>query len=274
MDLYNILDEQACTVNFKAKDKIDALKKIASIAAHTPSLQGYSEELIFQKLQERELKGTTGFGKGVAIPHTRIDGMTDFLLFIVTSPKGVNFKSIDHKKVHLFFVLVGPSTNVSEHLKILASISRLLSQSGFKKELVKAPSRIALYEAFIRNTRMEDKAEIKIKKYKLLHIILYVEEFLYDILEYLLENGIEGATIIESYGMGQYISNIPLFASFIGFMKENKNQSKTIITLIPETQEQKLIEGIEKITGDLNKKQGAMVFTQEVSFSKGTMKMI
>ncbi|KQC14178.1 MAG: hypothetical protein APR63_06020 [Desulfuromonas sp. SDB] len=171
-------------------------------------------------------------------------------------------------------MLVGPSTNVGEHLKILASLSRLLSQSGFKKELVNAPTKLAVYEAFIRNTRMEEIAEIKIKKYKLLHIILYVEEFLYDILEYLLENGIEGATIIESYGMGQYISNIPLFASFIGFMKENKNQSKTIITLIPETQEQKLIEGIEKITGDLNKKQGAMVFTQEVSFSKGTMKMI
>ena len=109
---------------------------------------------------------------------------------------------------------------------------------------------------------------------KLLILTLYVEDFIYSILEFFIQEGVEGANILESFGMGQYISNIPLFADFIGFMKESKNRSKTILALIPEDRIDSIIQGIEDITGDLDKKQGAMIMTLDVSFYKGTMKMM
>ena len=98
--------------------------------------------------------------------------------------------------------------------------------------------------------------------------------FLNDILEFFIEAGVDGATVIESFGMGEYISNIPLFADFIGFMQKNKNQSRTILALVPEDRVQELVEGIEEITGDLDKKQGAMVLALDVPFYKGTMRML
>lgn len=107
-----------------------------------------------------------------------------------------------------------------------------------------------------------------------MYVILYVEEFLYDILEYFLEEGIDGATVFDSFGMGEYISNIPIFANFIGFMNENKNQSKTIIALIPEDKINRIVSGIEEITYNLDKKQGAMIFTVNIDFFKGTMRMM
>ncbi len=112
------------------------------------------------------------------------------------------------------------------------------------------------------------------RKMKLMYVVLYMEDFLYHILEYFIQEGIDGATITESSGMGAYISNIPLFATFIGFFNERKNQSKTIMALIPAEREHELIEGIEKITGDLDRKEGAMIITTDVSIYRGSMKIM
>ena len=57
-------------------------------------------------------------------------------------------------------------------------------------------------------------------------------------------------------------------------MQKNKNQSRTILALVPEERVQQIVEGIEEITGDLDKKQGAMVYVVDVPFYKGTMKML
>ncbi|MFW6229278.1 MAG: hypothetical protein ACOC2V_07435, partial [Alkalispirochaeta sp.] len=109
---------------------------------------------------------------------------------------------------------------------------------------------------------------------KLMLVNLYVDEFLYRVLELFIEEGIEGATILESAGMGQYISNVPLFADFIGFMNESKHKSKTILALVPEEHVDELIDGIEEITGDLDKKQGAMVLVLDVAKYRGSMGML
>ena len=127
---------------------------------------------------------------------------------------------------------------------------------------------------FADHTKISEEGPAKSRKMKLMYVVLYIDEFLYDILEFFLQEGIEGATVIESFGMGQYISNIPMFAEFIGFMKENKNQSKTIMALVPEEKESSIIEGIEEITGNLDKKDGALVMTMDISFFKGSMKML
>jgi PTS system nitrogen regulatory IIA component len=103
---------------------------------------------------------------------------------------------------------------------------------------------------------------------------LYEDELLYSVLEIFIEEGIEGATIIESAGMGQYISNVPLFADFIGFMRENKHQSKTLMALVPQEHVQDIINRIEDVTGDLDKKQGAMIMVLDVPYFKGTMRMM
>lgn len=74
--------------------------------------------------------------------------------------------------------------------------------------------------------------------------------------------------------MGTYISAIPIFASFLGFMREDRNQSKTILFVVPEDREKRIIAGIESITGNLDKKEGAMIITTEISLMRGTMELM
>ncbi|MBD3390439.1 MAG: hypothetical protein GF418_00350 [Chitinivibrionales bacterium] len=274
MDLISILDRNACVLNIPERDKQGALKRIAGIAAGTGALEGFDAQLIYDKLIERENQGSTGIGNGIAIPHTRLPGMKRFLLFIVTSERGVDFSAIDRKRVRMFFVLLGPEEQVNEHLKILAAISHVLTSSNVKREIQGAITSTALYEAFLRNVRIAESGTTPEQNFKALFVILYVDDFFYDILEFFIQEGIEGATVLESSGMGQYISNIPLFASFIGFMNEDKNRSRTIVAMIPEDRLQEIAAGIEEITGNLDKKEGAMMFAVDVCFAKGTMKMM
>jgi len=274
MDLLKITDIKSCSTGIKAKKKDDVLKKLAKLAVKSSKLKGFSDGDIYKKLLERENQGSTGFGNEIAIPHARIKGMEEFLLFIVTDTKGVEFDTLDKKKVKIIFVILGPEESVNEHLQILALISRAMSQEKVKKELLGATTESSLLEVFLKNTMEKEEKSSEKQKMKLMLLVLYLDEFLYHILEYFIQEGIEGATIIDSSGMGEYISSIPLFASFLGFMNEKKNHSKTIMVLIPENKEADIVAGIEEITGDLDKKEGAMILTTDISLYKGTMKMM
>lgn len=275
MDLAAIFNSASCSVNLKAKNKEGAIESLAALASRSGKTGTASEKAIAFALSERESQGSTGFGDEIAIPHARVAGLDDFIVFIAHAPKGVDFDSLDKKKVKLFFVILGPEDRPSEHVQILAALSRSLSGTTLKKELLAAGTTEIMTESFLRHSgEKHDDTPTRKQKMKLLVLILYMEEFIYHILEYFLEEGIEGATILDSSGMGQYISNIPLFATFIGFMNEQKNRSNIILATIPADREDEIIKGIEAITGDLDKKQGAMLMTLDIGHWKGTMKMM
>lgn len=274
MDIYAILEKQCCSLELTAGSKDEAIRALAELAAASERTAGVSAQAIYELLAAREEQGSTGFGNEIAIPHARVEGMTEFLLYIAVAPKGVDFSALDKKKVKLFFVILGPPEGVTEHLKILAFVSRSLGHTNVKSELLKSPTVTALYEAFLRNADAGPGETREQRKVQLLLLTLYEEELLYSVLEVLIEEGVEGATILEGSGMGQYISNVPLFANFIGFMRENKYQSKTILALIPEEHVADIITRIEETTGDLEKKQGAMVMVLDVPFYKGSMQML
>jgi PTS system nitrogen regulatory IIA component len=274
MNLYEILDKRSCQVDVRAKTKEDVISHLAELAVQAEAASGISPETIRTAISDRESQGSTAFGNEIAIPHARIPGMDRFLLFIMSVPRGVEFDALDKKKVKLFFVILGPPEAVNDHLKILAFVSRALSHTDLKRELLAAQSETVLFEAFLRNTQEERSEGTPTRVMKLVMVNLYVEEYLYRILELFIEEGIEGATIMESSGMGQYISNVPLFADFIGFMNESKRHSKTLFAMVPEEHVEDLMDGIEDITGDLDKKQGAVVLVMDIAAYRGSMKML
>lgn len=274
MRLFEILDKDCCSVSLTARHKEGVLREMAELAMKNAALKPFGVETITEAFAAREQEGTTGFGEGVALPHIRLKGLDRFIVFIAVSKHGVDFEALDKKRVKLFFAIIAPEEKVNEHVQILASISRAVGATNLKQELLNAGTVGVLYETFIRSIQQISGPQDQRRKMKLMYVVLYLEEFLYHILEYFIQEGIDGATIIESSGMGEYISNIPLFASFIGFMNEGKNRSKTIIALIPEDRQQEIIAGIEEITGDLDKKEGAMIIVTDVAFYKGSMKML
>jgi nitrogen PTS system EIIA component len=276
MDLLKMIDPECCKANISGTTKNEILEKLTDLVMKHPAAGNVDRAELLKRIHEREEKGSTGIGNQLAIPHAEISGLEDFIVIIATSQRGVDFEAIDNKRARLFFMILAPEGEAANHLKILAMISRTLSLPGVRAGMLASPTETALYESFATHVRPEGEPPQAEKKedMSLLSLILFDIDLIYDILEMFLEKGIEGANITESSGMGEYISSVPLFAGFLGFMNDRTNRSKTIQALIPSSRIRDVVEGIESITGDLDKKQGAALFISPVSLWKGSMKMM
>ena len=99
-----------------------------------------ARQTLLQALQEREKLCSTGFGSGVALPHTRnsIAGLEHAIIVFGRHLKGISYGAMDGAPVKLLFLLVAPTIN--QHLNILARLSRLLRDAQLRHDLLSAES--------------------------------------------------------------------------------------------------------------------------------------
>lgn len=131
MKIVDILKPEFVFLDVDASSKKQAIEEIAQAAALHVQCE---HQVIFDALIERERLGTTGIGKGIAIPHARLAGLNElFCAFMRTKP--VDFEAIDGKPVDLLFFLLVPEESGADHLKALARISKLLRNEDVCAEL-------------------------------------------------------------------------------------------------------------------------------------------
>jgi len=102
------------------------------ISEDQPSLD---YEDIISRLIAREKLGTTGLGRGIAIPHCRVDACPQPLGTLLTLEQPIDFDAPDDKPVDLLFALLVPGEAHQQHLDILADVARLFSQGDFCQRL-------------------------------------------------------------------------------------------------------------------------------------------
>ena len=109
---------------------------------------------------------------------------------------------------------------------------------------------------------------------KLLVFILNKEEFLEEVMEAYVEAGIDGATILDSEGMGRFLTyEVPLFADFKEFMKGNKPYNKTILSVIrDESAPERLRPLVEETLGPLDSPGTGIMFTLPVDWAAGLLR--
>lgn len=141
------LSAEDIIADLNSTGKEDALAELAAkIEERHPHLK--RAELL-KVLLERERLGSTGIGDGVAIPHCKVKNAEKLMLVFGRSIAGIDFKSLDGRPAHLFFLLVAPDDAVGIHLKMLARISRLLKDPLTRRRLLDAPDVEAVFN-FIR----------------------------------------------------------------------------------------------------------------------------
>ena len=113
-----------------------------------------SSSTILENLIKREKLGSTAVGKGVAIPHVLNESINSPKGFIAILSYGIDFKATDSQLIDIIFLLVAPSSNGSQHLQALASVSRLLRNSKLLSKLRgcdNTESAFAVINQFIQN---------------------------------------------------------------------------------------------------------------------------
>lgn len=144
MKLTDYLDQDLVIFNLTARTKDEVLAELVTpVATKYPDLD---LEYILKTLTEREALGTTGIGDGIAIPHGKLDNLDQVIIVVGHSRKGVDFASLDHQPATIFFTVLAPSNVVGLHLKILASISRLLKDNGFRQAFASSSSQDELWQ--------------------------------------------------------------------------------------------------------------------------------
>lgn len=131
----------------RASSKKQVLQELARKAAE---VTGHHERAIFDVLLERERLGTTGIGRGVAIPHGKLPGLDHVHGVFARLERPVDFDAIDEQPVDLIHLLLAPEAAGADHLKALARVSRLLRDAPTCEKLRGTDSADALYALLVQ----------------------------------------------------------------------------------------------------------------------------
>lgn len=138
MKLTEIVVDGAIVPALAASERDDVVAElVAALVAAGAVPAGVQPDLI-RAILEREQKGSTGFGKGVAVPHVKHKSITGMAAAIGLSPRGVDFNALDKQPVYSVFLLLSPEDRPEEHLQAMEVIFKNLSKETFRRFLRQA----------------------------------------------------------------------------------------------------------------------------------------
>jgi len=145
MKFSNLLQKDLINANLKSHT---AEQAIIEIAEHLFKRQKIKDKKqVLESLLRREKSASTGIGGGIAIPHARIPGLKDAVIFVGLSRRGINFPSVDGRLVHLIVLFLTPLAESELHLKILSKIAAMLKDKVLIEQLIRCSSDDELYHA-------------------------------------------------------------------------------------------------------------------------------
>ena len=134
--LSNYLNPELISVQTSVSSGKKLLEKMANMLSKP--LANAKPKDIYHGLLEREKLGNTGIGNGVAIPHSRSSLANNAIVALITLDEPIDFDSSDRQPVDVAFGLLVPAEATSQHLNLLASIAKLMSDPDKKQQLSKA----------------------------------------------------------------------------------------------------------------------------------------
>jgi len=138
MKFADFVDPKAIRPELAASDKEGAIREMAKALLEAGDIQEDEFESIVKAILKREELGSTGIGRGVAVPHTKHPSVDRLVGSVAISREGVDFASLDGEIVQLFFLLVSPPDRPGDHLRALENISRQLRDDTFCRFLKQA----------------------------------------------------------------------------------------------------------------------------------------
>jgi PTS system nitrogen regulatory IIA component len=133
MELREFFSEEAIELDLAGNSKDDVIKELIALL----KLDDKSQAMLFKMLKRRENLGSTGIGRGIAIPHCRSLVVTKLRVAFGRKKGGLDFKAIDEKPVHFFFLIVAPPLEVSnQYLPVLGKIAQFSKEADVPQRLL------------------------------------------------------------------------------------------------------------------------------------------
>jgi mannitol/fructose-specific phosphotransferase system IIA component (Ntr-type) len=146
MRIADFVVRDAIIPDLRANTKESVIREMVESLRAAGNFKSGDPEEVVRAILKRELLGSTGIGRGVAIPHTKHPSVDKLVGTVALSKNGVSFESLDGEPVYVFVLLVSPQDRPGDHLRALENVSRSLRDDGFVRSLRQAPSREAVWE--------------------------------------------------------------------------------------------------------------------------------
>jgi PTS system nitrogen regulatory IIA component len=143
MRIGDVIGPDQVVVGLRVGDKTQVLQELASRAGGALDID---RRIILDALQARENLGSTGLGKGFALPHARLDAVAQPFALFARLARPIDFAAIDGKPVDLVILLLTPSNGGNQHLATLAALSRPLRNDGLVQRLRRAANAAEAYD--------------------------------------------------------------------------------------------------------------------------------
>lgn len=263
MDLQTVIRPECVQIGSTSDDKSLALCEIASLAKRCAACRAVSEEQILEALQDRETLSATCLGGGIALPHCRLKGLTDFVVGLITLPKGVDFEADDGIPVRLIVFILSPADQPDAHLRLLSTLSHALLDKEHLQKMVAAKSPQQLIQLLMSAAGQEIQTP-KAPDRNLLEIFVQEKAICRQILSQL--ESMDGISLSVSDKISATIGRDKAAS------KGEKAKDCSVITLIVERQlTNEVIRRVETVVGSLFECQGVLVAVQELAYCAGAI---
>jgi len=146
MKLAEFVVRQAVVPNLKAADRNGAIRELVDTLAAVGAIGEEDVEAIARAAIQRENQGSTGFGKGVAVPHVKHQKVPRIMATIGRSAVGIDFAALDRAPVYTIVMLLSPPDNPDGHLQAMENIFRHLQRDNFRRFLRQSETAEAIME--------------------------------------------------------------------------------------------------------------------------------
>jgi PTS system nitrogen regulatory IIA component len=141
MRMSDFVVREAIVPDLSAANKEGVIRVMVESLRAAGQFRGADLEDIIRAILKREFLGSTGIGRGVAIPHTKHTSVERLVGTVAVSHKGIAFDSLDGEPVHVFVLLISPQDRPGDHLRALENVSRSLRDDNFVQALRSARTR-------------------------------------------------------------------------------------------------------------------------------------
>ena len=135
MRMSDFVVRDAIVAELPATNKEGVIREMVESLRAAGQFRGADLEDIIRAILKREFLGSTGIGRGVAIPHTKHNSVERLVGTVAISHKGIAFDSLDGEPVHVFVLLISPQDRPGDHLRALENVSRSLRDDNFVRAL-------------------------------------------------------------------------------------------------------------------------------------------
>ncbi len=146
MKLCDFVVQDAIVANLEATDRNGVIRALVESLAAAKALADEDVDTIAKAAILRENQGSTGFGKGVAVPHVKHVKVPKIMAAIGRSAAGVDFSALDRAPVYTIVLLLSPPDAPDGHLQAMENIFRHLQRDNFRKFLRQAETRESIID--------------------------------------------------------------------------------------------------------------------------------